>query len=246
MNRFFIADLHLDSTAPQKLFTLQAVLADAVERECEIYILGDLVETWIGDDDDCAFADQLRDTLREPSQHVPLYLMHGNRDFLIGDKFASDVGAKILDDPTVIDIDGERVILSHGDVYCTSDLPYQEIRTKFRSIEWQQSFLSKTLDERRHLAATMRMQSKEAVAEKSAYITDVVEDAIIESLQSYDCRTMIHGHTHRPGQHRMGNGYTRYVLGDWGRCGWQIYATPQIRLECFPVRDATCKALTSP
>ena len=238
MNRLFIADLHLDSAALQKLFTLQAVLADAVACDCEIYILGDLVETWIGDDDDCEFADQLRETLRIPSQRVPLYLMHGNRDFLFGQTFASDVGAKILDDPTVIEIDSERVVLSHGDVYCTSDLPYQEIREKFRSTEWQQWFLSKTLDERRHLAASMRVQSKEAVAEKSEYITDVVEDAIIESLQSLDCRTMIHGHTHRPGQHRMGNGYTRYVLGDWGRCGWQIYSTPQIRLECFPVRSS--------
>ncbi|MCY3540600.1 MAG: UDP-2,3-diacylglucosamine diphosphatase [Gammaproteobacteria bacterium] len=244
MNRYFISDLHLDSTVPQKLFALQAVLANAVKLDCEIYILGDLVETWIGDDDDCAFADLLRETLRVPSQRVPLYLMHGNRDFLFGQKFASEVGAKILDDPTVIEIDGERVMLSHGDVYCTSDLPYQEIRTKFRSAEWQQSFLSKTLDERRRLAATMRIQSKEAVAEKSDYITDVVEEEIIKSLQTYDCRTMIHGHTHRPGQHRMGNGCTRYVLGDWGRCGWQIYATPQIRLECFPVRDTSSEAPT--
>lgn len=235
MNRFFIADLHLDSIAPQKLRTLRTVLGKAVALDCEIYILGDLVETWIGDDDDCAFADQLRDTLREASQHVPLYLMHGNRDFLIGDKFASDVGAKILDDPTVIEIADERVLLSHGDLYCTSDRAYQEIRTKFRSAEWQWSFLSKSLDERRELATMMRMQSKEAVAEKSDYITDVVEDAIIKSLQSFDCRTMIHGHTHRPGQHRMAHGFVRYVLGDWGRCGWQIYATPKIRLECFPV-----------
>jgi len=246
LNRLFIADLHLDSAAPKKLSTLRTVLHDAVRQDCEIYILGDLVETWIGDDDDCVFAEQLRKTLRVPSQRVPLYLMHGNRDFLFGQKFASDIGAKILDDPTIIEIEGKRVLLSHGDVYCTSDLPYQEIRLKFRSSEWQQSFLSKTLDERRHLATTMRKQSKEAVAEKSEYITDVVEDAIIESLQHHDCQTMIHGHTHRPGQHRMGNGLTRYVLGDWGRCGWQIYATPQIRLECFPIQAATSDVLTSP
>ena len=202
----------------------------------ETYILGDLVETWIGDDDDCTFADQLRGILREHAEQVPLFLMHGNRDFLIGEKFAQDVCATILEDPTIIEIQGERVLLSHGDAYCTSDEAYQEIRTRFRSIEWQQNFLAKSLAERRQLAASMRMQSKQAVAEKSDYITDVVEDAIIQALQSYDCEIMIHGHTHRPGQHRMGNGYTRFVLGDWGRCGWQILATPQIQLECFPVR----------
>lgn len=236
MNRFFIADLHLDSTSPQKLGALRTVLADAVQLNCEIYILGDLVETWIGDDDDCIFANQLREVLRVPSQYVPLYLMHGNRDFLLGQKFASEVGATILDDPTVIEIESTRVLLSHGDMYCTSDHAYQEIRSKFRSAHWQQSFLSKSLAERRRLAITMREQSKEAVAEKSDYITDVVEDAILDSLQTHDCQTMIHGHTHRPGQHRMANGFTRYVLGDWGLCGWQIYATPGIRLECFPIR----------
>lgn len=236
MNRFFIADLHLDSTAPQKLSALRTVLDDAVRQDCEIYILGDLVETWIGDDEDCEFADELREILRTPSRRVPLYLMHGNRDFLFGQKFASDVAATILDDPTVIEIEGERVLLSHGDIYCTSDHAYQEIRTKFRSSEWQQSFLSKSLAERRQLAISMREQSKEAVAGKSDYITDVVEEDIVESLKAYDCRTMIHGHTHRPGQHRMADGYTRFVLGDWGRCGWQIYATPSIRLECFSIR----------
>lgn len=239
MNRLFIADLHLDSTSPQKLVTLQTVLANAVHLDCEIYILGDLVETWIGDDDDCIFSNQLRDILRVSSKRVPLYLMHGNRDFLFGQKFATDVGATILDDPTVIEIEDRRVLLSHGDAYCTSDHAYQEIRSKFRSAQWQQSFLSKTLVERRELASAMREQSKEAVAEKSDYITDVVEDSILDSLQTYDCRIMIHGHTHRPGQHQMVNGCTRYVLGDWGRCGWQIYATPQIRLECFPIRESS-------
>lgn len=236
MNRLFIADLHLDSSTPEKLFTLRRVLTDAVQQNCSIYILGDLVETWIGDDDDSDFANQLRQVLRVHALQVPLYLMHGNRDFLIGQRFASAVGAEILDDPTVIEVQDERLLLSHGDMFCTSDHAYQEIRTKFRSAEWQQNFLTKSLFERRQLATKMRMQSKEAVAEKSDYITDVAEDAIVAALQSYDCRTMIHGHTHRPGQHRMARGYTRYVLGDWGRCGWRIYSSPQIQLECFPVR----------
>ncbi len=236
MNRLFIADLHLDSSTPEKLFALRRVLTDAVHQECSIYILGDLVETWIGDDDDSEFADQLRIVLRTHAVHVPMFLMHGNRDFLIGERFASDVDATILDDPTVIEIQHERVLLSHGDMFCTSDHAYQDIRRKFRSARWQQDFLAKSLSERRQLATKMRMQSKEAVAEKSDYITDVAEDAIVAALQSFDCRTMIHGHTHRPGQHRMARGFTRFVLGDWGRCGWRIYSLPQIQLECFPVR----------
>ena len=239
MNRLFIADLHLDSTSPQKLFTLQQVLADATHNASAIYILGDLMDTWIGDDDDSGFADQLRQTLRQPAQHVPLYLMHGNRDFLIGLQFASDVGATILEDPTVIEIQGERVLLSHGDVFCTSDVAYQEVRTMFRSTQWQHDFLAKSLAERRKLAVSMRMQSKEAVAEKSDYITDVVEDDIVAALQCFDCQTMIHGHTHRPGQHRMAHGYKRYVLGDWGRCGWRINAAPEPRLECFSLYGAS-------
>lgn len=236
MNRLFIADLHLDSSTPEKLFTLRRVLTDATQQDCSIYILGDLVETWIGDDDDSEFADQLRQVLRVHVHKVPLYLMHGNRDFLIGQRFAADVDATILDDPTVIEVQGERVLLSHGDMFCTSDHAYQEIRTKFRSAEWQQNFLAKSLVERQQLATKMRMQSKEAVSEKSDYITDVVEDSIVAALKSFDCQTMIHGHTHRPGQHRMAQGYSRYVLGDWGRCGWRIYASTEIRLECFPVR----------
>ena len=235
MNRLFIADLHLDSTTPQKFFTLSRVLAHAARRECETYILGDLVESWIGDDDDCSFADQLREVLREHAKKVPLFLMHGNRDFLVGQQFASAVRATILDDPTVIEVQGKRVLLSHGDAYCTSDEAYQEIRTQFRSTEWQTAFLGKSLAERREIAARMRLQSQEAVAQKSDYITDVVEDDIVEALQSYDCQTMIHGHTHRPGQHLMMHGYSRYVLGDWGRCGWQLYTLPELRLECFPI-----------
>lgn len=239
MNRLFIADLHLDSSAPQKLVALEATLATAIGQDCEVYILGDLVETWIGDDDDSEFADSLRDVLRTSSRHIPLYLMHGNRDFLIGAKFTSDVGATLLNDPTVIKIQGERVLLSHGDAYCTSDEPYQEIRTQFRSTAWQNSFLSKSLADRRTLAAKMREQSKEAIAGKNEYITDVVEESIVSAMQKFECQTMIHGHTHRPGLHRLNHECIRYVLGDWGRCGWLIHSTPQIQLECFAISNST-------
>lgn len=224
MSRIFISDLHLESDQDPKYATFQRILRDACDRGDEIFILGDLVEVWIGDDDDSEFAEALIRDLRSTTAHVPLHLMRGNRDFLYREAFASLSGAKLLTDPFLLDCDDlpERVLLAHGDAYCTSDDAYMKMRQLFRSSEWQDQILSSTLEERRSLAKSLREQSKISNELKAANITDVVEIEIENDLTAHDCKTMIHGHTHRPGFHYLSNGARRMVLGDWDSCGWLL------------------------
>ena len=235
MNQLFISDLHLDVSTQHYLNDLERLLGNLCSGQDQVYILGDLVDLWIGDDDDSPFADTLRRVLRKHGERVQMFLMHGNRDFLLGSSFAQQVGATLLPDPTVISVNGEPVLLSHGDRYCTSDQEYQDMRTRFRSIEFQQEFLAKTLLERLAYAEHVRSESKRANQMKSDTITDVVEEAIIEDLENHECSTIIHGHTHRPGQHRMKNGSHRYVLGAWERCGWMLQSAREFSLSCFPL-----------
>lgn len=235
MNQIFVSDLHLEANTQHYLHDLDRLLGNLQSAEDQVYILGDLVDLWIGDDDDSEFAESLRSTLRKHGERTQLFLMHGNRDFLLGARFSEEVGATLLPDPYVISINGQSVLLSHGDRYCTSDREYQEMRTHFRSQEWQNEFLDKTLTERLAYAKHVRTESTRANQVKSDTITDVVEAAIIQDLERYDCSTMIHGHTHRPGQHRMKNGLHRYVLGAWERCGWIIQSQPRLTLSCFPL-----------
>lgn len=235
MNQIFVSDLHLEANTQHYLHDLDRLLGNLKSVEDQVYILGDLVDLWIGDDDDSEFAESLRSTLRKHSERTQLFLMHGNRDFLLGARFSEEVGATLLPDPYVVSINGQSVLLSHGDRYCTSDLEYLEMRTRFRSQEWQDKFLDKTLTERLAYAKHVRTESTRANQVKSDSITDVVETAIIQDLERYDCSTMIHGHTHRPGQHRMKNGLHRYVLGAWERCGWVIQSQPNLTLSCFPL-----------
>lgn len=235
MNQIFVSDLHLEANTQHYLHDLDRLLGNLQSVEDQVYILGDLVDLWIGDDDDSEFAESLRSTLRKHSERTQLFLMHGNRDFLLGARFSEEVGATLLPDPYVVSINGQSVLLSHGDRYCTSDREYLEMRTRFRSQVWQDKFLDKTLTERLAYAKHVRTESTRANQVKSDAITDVVETAIIQDLERYDCSTMIHGHTHRPGQHRMKNGLHRYVLGAWERCGWVIQSQPNLTLSCFPL-----------
>ena len=224
MSRVFISDLHLESDQEPKYATFLKVLRDACDRGDEVFILGDLVEVWIGDDDDSEFAKALIRDLRSTSTHTPIHLMQGNRDFLYREAFASLSGAQFLSDPFVLDTEDlpERVLLAHGDAYCTSDDAYMSMRRLFRSPEWQDQILSSTLEERRALAKSLREQSKISNELKAANITDVVEVEIENDLKLHDCKTMIHGHTHRPGIHLLSDGAKRVVLGDWDACGWLL------------------------
>ena len=200
-----------------------------------IYILGDLVEVWVGDDDDSEFAEKLRSVLARHGELCDLHLMHGNRDFLFGSRFAEEVNATLLSDPAIVDIGGQRTLLSHGDAYCTSDIEYQQMRTLFRSQAWQDNMLAESLEARREFARNLRAQSTAANATKADHITDVEDEEICKALREHQCQTMIHGHTHRPGFHDLGRDLARYVLGSWERCAWIATACDSIALECIPV-----------
>lgn len=235
MTALFISDTHLDFTHESRLRALDRVLNGALQENADIYFLGDLVEVWVGDDDDSQFADLIRHTLLKYGERTPLYLMHGNRDFLFGEKFASDVNAKLLEDPTIVELNGQQFLLSHGDAFCTSDTAYQQMRQMFRSKEFQDNFLAQDLVSRRQFAQSVRKQSQESNANKPDQITDVVEDAVRDALRQYGCATVIHGHTHRPGLHDLGQGLSRYVLGSWERCGWCGWFRDEFALQCFEI-----------
>ncbi len=235
MTSLFISDTHLDFTHESRLRALDRVLNGALQENADIYVLGDLVEVWVGDDDDSQFADLIRHTLLKYGERTPLYLMHGNRDFLFGEKFASDVNAKLLEDPTIVELNGQQFLLSHGDAFCTSDTAYQQMRQMFRSKEFQDNFLAQDLVSRRQFAQSVRKQSQESNANKPDQITDVVEDAVRDALRQYGCATVIHGHTHRPGLHDLGQGLSRYVLGSWERCGWCGWFRDEFALQCFEI-----------
>lgn len=224
MSCVFISDLHLDSERDPKYRSFQRVLRNACDNGDEVFILGDLVDVWIGDDDDSSFAKALIGDLRACTSQVPVYVMHGNRDFLFREEFANSASATLLNDPFVLDRDDltGKILLSHGDAYCVSDSAYMEMRDLFRSSEWQNQILRSTLDERRALARSLREQSKASNELKAENITDVVEAEIERDLVEHGCKTMIHGHTHRPGIHALRDGAKRVVLGDWDRCGWLL------------------------
>ena len=238
MTALFVSDLHIDAGKPHVLEGLKRL----VEREAPLadafYILGDLAEVWIGDDDDSETAEALREALSRAARLCPLRIMHGNRDFLFGQRFAREVGGELIDDPHVAEIDGQRVLLTHGDALCTADTAYQLARRLFRSEAWQRDILGRSLQERRGIAQQMRRQSKAANANKAENIMDVTPEEVVALMRRMGCATLIHGHTHRPGVNDVPLGDTvgtRYVLGDWDRCGWFIRFKGTPELACFPL-----------
>ena len=222
MSALFISDLHIDETHPQVLAGLQRLIETDAATVDALYILGDLAEVWVGDDDDSANANAIRETLAAAAQRCAVFVMRGNRDFLLGNRFAAETGATLLTDPSIIDVDGQRVLIAHGDAYCTGDHEYQRVRTMFRSTEWQAGVLATSLAERRGLAATLRAKSIEANENKAANIMDVTQAEVEAAMRKADADLLIHGHTHRPAIHGLGQGRRRIVLGDWQRCGWKL------------------------
>ena len=238
MSALFISDLHIDETRPAVLAGLRRLIDAEAPCVDSLYILGDLVEVWVGDDDDGPVAASIREALSAASRRCALYVMHGNRDFLIGAEFAEQTGATLIEDPSVVDVDGNRVLLAHGDAYCTGDVDYQRLRTLFRSPAWQTEVLSSSIEERRALAASLRAKSIAANENKAANIMDVTPCSVRRAMDEAAVSLMVHGHTHRPAIHDLGGGRRRIVLGDWDRCGWKL------RLEKGDA-ELTCFALTS-
>ncbi|NJN46938.1 MAG: UDP-2,3-diacylglucosamine diphosphatase [Candidatus Competibacteraceae bacterium] len=219
MTTLFISDLHLDSRRPSivDLF-LDFLQRQAPEAEA-LYILGDLFEVWIGDDDDAELGSTVAQALQNLTQQgVPVYLLHGNRDFLIGQQFAAASGVQLLPETLVIDLYGTPTLLMHGDTLCTDDVKYQAFRAQVRSSRWQSQMLSRPLEERRLLGRQLREESQQATADKPPEITDVNPQAVIAIMRALQVYQLIHGHTHRPAVHSLEidqQPACRMVLGDW-------------------------------
>jgi len=220
MATLFIADLHLDPSRPQIIDLFERYLAsDEVRHADALYILGDLVEAWIGDDDDAELPARIAAVTRAVRDAgVPVYFMVGNRDFLLGPAFAARAGLTLLDDGTVHDIHGRRTLLMHGDVLCTDDIAYQAVRQQVRTPEWQAQILAMPLQARRAFAAKAREDSKAHTGNTMESIMDVNADAVAETMRKAGVTRLIHGHTHRPAVHDFqldGAPAQRIVLGDW-------------------------------
>ena len=220
MTTLFISDLHLDGSRPETTELFLRFLKEEAHQASALYILGDFFEAWIGDDDDNPHHARIMEGLREVTQAgLPAYLMHGNRDFLIGKRFAERTGARLLADPTVIDLYGTPTLLVHGDTLCTDDVQYQKARATMHNPVVQGVFLALPLFLRRRYAAHLRAKSREHTAGKDQYIMDVNQGAVEATMREHGVRRMIHGHTHRPAVHRFksadGKAMERVVLGDW-------------------------------
>ena len=211
----FISDCHLDASRPE----VTAVLADFLERRAEkaryLYILGDLFEVWLGDDNPAPEHQGVIRLLRQLAQRTELFFMAGNRDFLLGEVFAAQNNITLLEEPHLLNLGEQKVALVHGDLLCTDDHDYQAFRAVVRSPDWQSDFLSKPLAERQQVAADLRSQSAEAMTEKSMQIMDVNPAAVQNCFHDNQVSVIIHGHTHRPAVHHYEANLTRYVLGDW-------------------------------
>ena len=220
MTTLFISDLHLDTTRPQIVEQFLAFLREEASQADALYILGDFFEAWIGDDAAGELENTVADALAElHAAGIPVFYMHGNRDFLLGDAYARRARMTILPDPSVIDIEGERVLLMHGDTLCTDDVRYQAFRTQTRDAGWQHMFLGKPLSERQAFAAQARAESQRYTRSVEDAITDVNEEAVRAAMGTHRVGKLIHGHTHRPAQHRFqlddSTAAERIVLGDW-------------------------------
>ena len=231
----FISDLHLNLERPGITRAFVQFLHDNIDCE-RLYILGDLFDAWVGDDDDSAIALEVAQALRDFSAAGPaLFLMQGNRDFMLGEDFCQSVGGQLLADPTVIDLQGEPTLLMHGDSLCTDDAEYQAFRAMTRDPKWQAEALTHSLEDRRALAGQLRVMSKESNSNKAEDIMDVSGDAVADAMRSHGVKQLIHGHTHRPKCHQDDSG-TRWVLGDWEKKGWQLEAlNGKLKLSIFDI-----------
>ncbi|MGN6729876.1 MAG: UDP-2,3-diacylglucosamine diphosphatase [Rhodanobacteraceae bacterium] len=219
MSTLFISDLHLDDSRPHIVALFESFLADEARRADTLYILGDLFEAWIGDDDDAPLPARVASALKAVRDAgVPIYFIAGNRDFLLGEDFARRAGMTILEDGTVMDLHGTPTLLMHGDTLCTDDAAYLAFRRQVRDPAWQRQFLAQPLAVRRAFAQQARNASREHTSQTTMAIMDVNPHAVEAALRDARVTRMIHGHTHRPAIHDLeldGTPAQRIVLGDW-------------------------------
>lgn len=215
----FISDLHMSWEKPEITQRFLDFLDNRAIKAKELFILGDLFDAWVGDDDFSPPNPKIRKSLKYLSEAgVKIYFQQGNRDFLLGKRFCEETGIVLLDDPYVIDLFGVPTLLMHGDLLCTDDLPYQAFRRKSRSSEWQQNVLSKPLLVRLLVARWYRIRSYFHKRQKTVEIMDVNQATVADTMATNSCMRLIHGHTHRPAIHDFilaGKPAQRYVLAAW-------------------------------
>jgi UDP-2,3-diacylglucosamine hydrolase len=239
MTTLFVSDLHLEADRPDvgKHF-LQFLQAEAADAEA-LYILGNLFEAWVGDDDPNTHYFVIKRALRKlTDQGVAVYFMHGNRDFLIGRDFANETGAKILKDPFKVTMYGQKALLSHGDILCTDDSRQLKVRQMTHDPDWRARMLARPLKQRLRMAEEARLQTLEQTINKSLTIVDVNEEEVRRVIREQGVDVLLHGHTHRPGTHTVDLGNRkaqRIVLGDWYSQGsfvrWNLRGP---KLEALP------------
>jgi len=232
LETLFIADLHLDPRRAVPLACFKEFLANRARQAEALYILGDLFEVWLGDDEDEPAYQEIKTALHDLTcSGVPVFVMRGNRDFLLGAGFADATGCQLINDPLVINLYGTATLLMHGDTLCTKDVDYRAFRIQMRDPQWQKTFLTQPLAHRRILAQQARAESRAKTRATADEIMDVTPDAVIYALETHGVFHLIHGHTHRPAVHRLTiNGRTAYrrVVGDWRDESAKI-------LSCTPV-----------
>lgn len=238
MTSFFISDLHLSASEP-KVFAALVAFLGRLQSGDDLYILGDFFDAWIGDDDDDPFAQEVKSNLRALTERgIKGYMLTGNRDFLLGEAFCTETGFTLLPQEHVITLNGERVLLMHGDSLCTDDSAYMQFRQMVRSPAWQQQVLSLPLNQRRAMAAQLRQQSKSLNAMKAEDIMDVNQGELEARMGHWGVDKLIHGHTHRPCEHHFeieSKLAERWVLGDWGDTYWWIEINEDWALEKSPI-----------
>lgn len=226
----FISDLHLDPARPEHLEALGELLEAHAGKADALYVLGDLFEAWIGDDDDTPFNQEAISAFRSFSDNgSQLYFMHGNRDFMLGDDFAAACGGTLLEEGTVVDLYGTRALLMHGDSLCTADVEYQKFRANMRNPQWQQMILQRPLADRQQMARQLREISMAKNQGKAETIMDVTPEEVVKDMEAHGVQRLIHGHTHRPAEHHLqanGQPAKRIVLGDWDTHVWWLDVQP--------------------
>jgi UDP-2,3-diacylglucosamine hydrolase len=240
MTLLFISDLHLDEGQAEITASFLRFLQTEARKADALYILGDLFEVWLGDDHKSEFNDTVINGLADlGSRDVPVYIMHGNRDFLIGSDFCRASGAELLPDPTIIDCYGRKALITHGDALCTGDTEYMEVRKRLRNPAFQKELLAKSLEDRALIARDTRKESMQHTSEVANDIMDVAPDEVIAVMRQYEVDLLIHGHTHRPAVHQpkiTGQAAVRIVLGNWHDKGWVLRLDrSDYRLESFPI-----------
>ncbi|MCY4471969.1 MAG: UDP-2,3-diacylglucosamine diphosphatase [Kistimonas sp.] len=241
MRNLFISDLHLMPERPDLAQGFFDFVRTQAVGAAALYILGDFFDNWIGDDLMDPFQERVAEALAAlAAAGTQIFVMHGNRDFLLGETFCRQAGCKLLPDPSLIELAGQRLLLLHGDSLCTGDRMYMRYRRLVRSPVLKSLFLRLPTSWRRGIARQLRTKSRGNRARSMGVYTDVSPDAITAALAAYEADSMIHGHTHKPAVHNLAGGGRRWVLGDWGHQGWCLYHDEEgFRLEHFPIQSCS-------